>query len=220
MARKRANDREAQRNIRQRTKEHIENLERKVRELEDGGRSSSVERIIRRNEELEDEVERLRAQLTHTRTTKNSSPQLSQDLLIPQEVALEWIPDPDQRGGSSWSHRGSDGSMPRPPRMSNRDAPNGAYPVDNQVFPQEPENYDESEDPQQLCTPTAIPIWNDQMAFGNNAQQDYQKQAPAAWTPFHPALSQPSRFADLNPTGFSEVSPYLKHVLKSNLHDA
>ena len=171
-----------------------------------------MERIIRRNEELEDEVERLRAQLAQTQTTKNSPHQISQELLIPQEVSLEWIPDPDQRG-PSWSHGGPDGPISRGARISNRDAPSSAYPVDNQAFPQEQETYDDAtEDPQQLCTPTAIPIWNDPMAFGTNAQQDYQKQNTTAWTPFHPALTQPSRFADLNPTGFSEVSPYLKHV--------
>ena len=125
---------------------------------------------------------------------------------------MEWIPDPDQRG-PSWSHGGPDGPISRGARISNRDAPSSAYPVDNQAFPQEQETYDDAtEDPQQLCTPTAIPIWNDPMAFGTNAQQDYQKQNSTAWTPFHPALTQPSRFADLNPTGFSEVSPYLKHV--------
>lgn len=28
---------------------------------------------------------------------------------------------------------------------------------------------------------------------------------PAAWTPFHPAFSQPSRFADLQPSGFTDI---------------
>merc|ERR1711981_634007 len=85
LARKRANDREAQRNIRQRTKEHIENLERKVKELEQGSRSGSIERVLKRNRELEEEVEKLRAQITGHHTPvlgAQAPPEIPEDLMV------------------------------------------------------------------------------------------------------------------------------------------
>ncbi|CZT05801.1 uncharacterized protein RCO7_03947 [Rhynchosporium graminicola] len=104
LARKRANDREAQRNIRQRTKEHIENLERKVKELEQGSRSGSIERVLKRNRDLEEEVEKLRAQITghHTPITGHHTPVLSvqippeipDDMMLPHKVELDWARTP------------------------------------------------------------------------------------------------------------------------------
>jgi hypothetical protein len=57
---------------------------------------------------------------------------------------------------------------------------------------------------QQMYTPNAIPIWDDPMVFGPQNSQSLTKVVPA-WAPFHPAFSQPSRFADLQPSGFQEV---------------
>jgi septin family protein len=68
LERKRANDREAQRAIRQRTKDHIDALERQVRDLTsqlDNGASSRMMELMRRNEELEQENALLRARLGH-----------------------------------------------------------------------------------------------------------------------------------------------------------
>lgn len=68
LERKRANDREAQRAIRQRTKDHIDTLERQVRDLTaqlDSGASSRMMDLMRRNEELEQENAVLRARLGH-----------------------------------------------------------------------------------------------------------------------------------------------------------
>ncbi|OAG05850.1 uncharacterized protein CC84DRAFT_1090895 [Paraphaeosphaeria sporulosa] len=68
LERKRANDREAQRAIRQRTKDHIESLERQVRDLtaQIGTNSSTkMMELMRRNEELEQENALLRARLSH-----------------------------------------------------------------------------------------------------------------------------------------------------------
>jgi hypothetical protein len=66
LERKRANDREAQRAIRQRTKEHIENLERRIAELtatnETGAKLMAA---LKRNEELEQENAILRNRLNH-----------------------------------------------------------------------------------------------------------------------------------------------------------
>jgi hypothetical protein len=66
LERKRANDREAQRAIRQRTKDHIDTLERQVRDLTaqlDNSSSTRTMELLRRNEELEQENAVLRARL-------------------------------------------------------------------------------------------------------------------------------------------------------------
>ncbi|KAM6524668.1 hypothetical protein FALCPG4_010276 [Fusarium falciforme] len=61
LARKRANDREAQRAIRARTKEHIERLERELEELKSKqSRDQTVQELLRRNKALEEELMRLK----------------------------------------------------------------------------------------------------------------------------------------------------------------
>jgi chromosome segregation ATPase len=61
LARKRANDREAQRSIRQRTRDHIESLEQRIRDLSGGWQDErNIDEIKRRNEELEEELKRLK----------------------------------------------------------------------------------------------------------------------------------------------------------------
>lgn len=74
LERKRANDREAQRTIRQRTKEHIERLERQVAELRANG--EQFDNILRRNAALEAEIAHLRHQLA---MVMNSRPLYSVD---------------------------------------------------------------------------------------------------------------------------------------------
>ncbi|RDH33177.1 hypothetical protein BDQ94DRAFT_178726 [Aspergillus welwitschiae] len=61
LERKRANDREAQRTIRQRTKEHIERLEHQVAELKAKG--EQFDDVVRRNVALEHEIRALKHQL-------------------------------------------------------------------------------------------------------------------------------------------------------------
>lgn len=61
LERKRANDREAQRTIRQRTREHIDQLQLQVAELKAKG--EHFDDVVRRNAALEDELCRLRHQL-------------------------------------------------------------------------------------------------------------------------------------------------------------
>ncbi|KAK3682167.1 hypothetical protein B0T22DRAFT_277995 [Podospora appendiculata] len=63
LARKRANDREAQRAIRARTKEHIERLERELDELKKQNRDETVQQLIRRNKALEQELMQLKESL-------------------------------------------------------------------------------------------------------------------------------------------------------------
>ncbi|KAL6708824.1 hypothetical protein ACN47E_002231 [Coniothyrium glycines] len=69
LERKRANDREAQRAIRQRTKDHIDTLERQVRDLTaqlEGSSSTKMMDLIRRNDELVQENALLRTRLSHS----------------------------------------------------------------------------------------------------------------------------------------------------------
>ncbi|KAK0644609.1 hypothetical protein B0T16DRAFT_199168 [Cercophora newfieldiana] len=62
LARKRANDREAQRAIRARTKEHIERLEKELEDYKSRqSRDLTIQDLMRRNKELEMEVNNLRA---------------------------------------------------------------------------------------------------------------------------------------------------------------
>jgi hypothetical protein len=66
LERKRANDREAQRAIRQRTKDHIDQLERRIAELSaTNDTSAKLMHALQRNEELEQENALLRSRLTH-----------------------------------------------------------------------------------------------------------------------------------------------------------
>ncbi|KAM6513809.1 hypothetical protein FALCPG4_015022 [Fusarium falciforme] len=58
LARKRANDREAQRAIRARTKEHIEWLERELKSEQ--SRDRTIQGLLQRNKALEDELNRLK----------------------------------------------------------------------------------------------------------------------------------------------------------------
>ncbi|KAK2600200.1 hypothetical protein QQS21_005074 [Conoideocrella luteorostrata] len=72
LARKRANDREAQRAIRARTKEHIDRLERELEDLRSAnGRDKTVQELMRRNKDLEDELRQLKESMG---VSINSSP--------------------------------------------------------------------------------------------------------------------------------------------------
>lgn len=78
LERKRANDREAQRAIRQRTKEHIEKLERRIVELSSGSESNEqLLAALKRNKELEEENAVLRANLDNFAMGVSESPGLS-----------------------------------------------------------------------------------------------------------------------------------------------
>lgn len=192
LARKRANDREAQRNIRQRTKEHIGNLERKVKELEQNGRSGSMERVLKRNQDLEAEIERLRAQLSARATgqpTSRISSEIPEELLMPSKVELEWIP-----ATSSWNN-------PDIPSHSN-----GSYP--SSEAPSYTPNSYEDEQPQPLYSSNASPVWNEQVVFGSNGSQPLSKSSQAwAYQSSYPS----SRFSSPVPSqtrNFSEqVNP-------------
>ena len=75
LERKRANDREAQRAIRARTKEHIEKLERRIHELtSQDERNEQLLAALKRNKELEEENQMLRASLEQAHYGMGVSP--------------------------------------------------------------------------------------------------------------------------------------------------
>ncbi|RKF61708.1 putative bzip transcription [Erysiphe neolycopersici] len=167
LARKRANDREAQRNIRQRTKEHIGNLERKVKELEQSGRSSSVERVLKRNQDLEAEIERLRAYLTshaHLPNLTRVSPDIIEGLLISQKNEVNWIPSISSISSiSSWSNS-------EIPSTSSHSYPSSEAPsYTHTSFEDEPS--------QNLYMSDGSPVWNEQAVYGSTTSQPLSKTA-------------------------------------------
>lgn len=91
LARKRANDREAQRNIRQRTRNHIESLEQRIRDLS-GDRQDvrNVEEIQRRNEELEEELKRLKDILHALEDDMGSSPLTTSSMCMSFLSCCKW----------------------------------------------------------------------------------------------------------------------------------
>ncbi|KAF2260249.1 hypothetical protein CC78DRAFT_547647 [Lojkania enalia] len=113
LERKRANDREAQRAIRQRTKDHIENLERQVRELTaqiETNSSTKMMDVLRRNEELEQENAVLRTRLSHAVAAlgvsdRNSGPE--NNGLLSAGGATGGAPSPSDRVQMANHHRRS-----------------------------------------------------------------------------------------------------------------
>ncbi|TDZ35172.1 hypothetical protein C8035_v009899 [Colletotrichum spinosum] len=124
LARKRANDREAQRAIRARTKEHIERLERELEELKserNRDQSQTVQELLRKNKALEEELFKLRESMgvPHGQSYPNSvyddnlssisgavsSPRSSPfpsngDYNVMQELGPSYVPMPD--ASESW----------------------------------------------------------------------------------------------------------------------
>ncbi|KAL1881420.1 hypothetical protein VTK73DRAFT_3938 [Phialemonium thermophilum] len=75
LARKRANDREAQRAIRARTKEHIERLERELEELKNQRSCDETVRVLlKKNQELEEELRNLRESIRLQPTSASYPP--------------------------------------------------------------------------------------------------------------------------------------------------
>lgn len=91
LERKRANDREAQRAIRQRTKDHIDSLERTVSELRHSNEANENMIVMtqRRNRELEEENGFLRSKLGETSYQLNVHPPERE--LIQQQIRKDSI---------------------------------------------------------------------------------------------------------------------------------
>ncbi|KAK2685615.1 hypothetical protein QWA68_016263 [Fusarium oxysporum] len=112
LARKRAKDREAQRAIRARTKEHIERLERELAGLRSKqSRDQTVQELLRRNEAIEKELIQLKEIMRESMTSSSySAPGLTpQQLSLPDELLTSTVYDGNPRTDSDAipSRRGS-----------------------------------------------------------------------------------------------------------------
>lgn len=82
MERKRANDREAQRAIRARTKEHIDRLEREITDLKSSlNRDRTVQELLQKNRVLEEELYRLKESMRQS--SGHSYPGSGKEELLP-----------------------------------------------------------------------------------------------------------------------------------------
>lgn len=191
LTRKRANDREAQRNIRQRNKEHVGALERQiallqkqeedwdvqVKELQDGLRLEYNQRV-----KLEDENKVLRAQLGQSEQTGQAVPLAVRHSVQQDEQVLSIV----QEGVLITKYPETWVQVP-PEDMSV-----STYPATDQIYAATMA-YDESEASQQLYTTTADPMWVDSVAY-TQVSQALIKPVPA-WTPFETNMTQPTRYS-------------------------
>ncbi|KAK6007194.1 hypothetical protein QM012_006202 [Aureobasidium pullulans] len=213
LERKRANDREAQRAIRQRTKDHIENLERRISELT--GTQEAREKLYvatqQRNRELEEENAYLRNRLSGETFTINvnenddkappqysvsapeSSPQahLSTGVNIPRpssSATSRSIPQPAE----AWRQHGqySPGSAP----ASTSFMPEGAQHTAGQSAASW-RAQDVSSTPsygyqvRQSDRPTNYPAPAHQMTYPGHSQTTQFQQAISAQAPVQPAVT-------------------------------
>ncbi|KAF9774673.1 hypothetical protein IL306_007296 [Fusarium sp. DS 682] len=103
LARKRAKDREAQRAIRARTKEHIERLERELAGLRSKqSRDRTVQELLRRNKAIEKELIQLKEIMTESMTSSSyCAPGLTpQQLSLPDELLTSTVYDGNPRTDS------------------------------------------------------------------------------------------------------------------------
>ncbi|KAH7190482.1 hypothetical protein DER44DRAFT_851431 [Fusarium oxysporum] len=103
LARKRANDREAQRAIRIRTKEHIERLERELAELKrNQSRDQTIQDLLRRNTAIERELIRLKEIMgAPTASLSSHGPGLTaRQLLFPNKLSTTTVSNGNLSTGS------------------------------------------------------------------------------------------------------------------------
>lgn len=168
LARKRANDRRAQQNIRRRMKAHVEFLEDYIKFLETGVeklqkeiRPENVESVLNKNHELEAENTLLRGQLALQVSLEGESS-------FSQEFWSAWAPAPY--------------NPPQP-------IPSPTYPTTTHIY-LPTRVCDTAEASQHLSSTTSAPQWDHATDFG----QELNLINPGLpWTPFQPALSQSSR---------------------------
>ncbi|RKF56247.1 putative bzip transcription [Golovinomyces cichoracearum] len=101
LARKRANDREAQRSIRLRTKTRISDLEKRIRELSGEHDERVLEAVCKRNLELEEELKHLRHLSEALRESENDANSSPESMMVPAIVAQMLIEEV-QSGLGSW----------------------------------------------------------------------------------------------------------------------
>lgn len=155
---------------------------------------------MKRNEELESEVERLRLHISKQKSPSippQATSTLRRGSSLPQKESLQWVPET-----APWPTTGLPSHIPTLDRHESSDIPEVArYQMEEVTYPSSSGSFEDTEDPQHLYG-TATPIWEDPKLCDPNTSLT---RPATAWTPFHPTLSQPSRFADLQPSGFSEV---------------
>ena len=173
-------------------------MEKKVKELEAGGRSSSMERVLRRNHELESEIEKLRTQLSSTHSTPAQMPsEISEDLYTQPKQELNWMPENSCQWPSSVpSHIAAIGSSPDVP-VSMSMTPS-TYASEQLPYQQRSSMSYE----QDTYAPN-LQVWNEPVLFGQHAQ-NMSKTAPS-WSSFHPTFHQPTRFGDMQSSGFTDL---------------
>ena len=95
LAKKRQNDREAQRAIRERTRQTIESLENRVRELESGEAFTEMQSVMQERDEYRRERDELRDRITQMVQLGYSAPgeSCSQPLTcLCADLSQEWLP--------------------------------------------------------------------------------------------------------------------------------
>ncbi|GAB7329586.1 hypothetical protein MBLNU13_g01342t1 [Cladosporium sp. NU13] len=136
LERKRANDREAQRAIRQRTKDHIDGLESTITELRRSQEASDKISLAtrQRNRELEEENSYLRLRLSEAGLTADLPPQISRPQDSTLTVTQNSSPGPHaagasiQRPASTSTSRSFSGTHPGPSgSWQTQHAPRGSY---------------------------------------------------------------------------------------------
>ncbi|KAH6954132.1 hypothetical protein DER45DRAFT_540275 [Fusarium avenaceum] len=115
LTRKRANDREAQRVIRARTKEHIKRLEHELAELKSKrGHDQTIQELLRRNEAIENELIGLKTMRASTVSSSYSVPGLIlRQLSLPDEPFTPTVYDGNLSTGSDAIPRTRESSSSR-----------------------------------------------------------------------------------------------------------
>ena len=158
----------------------------------------------------------LRSQMNEQQASEVSltaPPEIPAQQLIPQKIDLDWMPESSCAWPGAISSRTLTSlyTCPSIP-ASNQTYPSTATPThtpnETQLYPTTTTSmaydHDESESSQRMVILNATPIWDDPMTFGALSSQSLDKPAPA-WALFHPAFSQPSRFADMQQSDFRDM---------------
>jgi hypothetical protein len=159
-----------------------------------------VERIIKRNQELVSEVERLRSQLNRQeRVQPMPTPTHEHQeglLLPPKRPSLDWMPEPP--ANNIWSNHVSPVEQTRDSPFSNhhyqpKNQP--VYPISHSI-----DGYISEQSPEVLFSPPDALLWHEPLLNTNQTSAEESKEIPA-WT----RLQEPSKCTHLHPTGFADV---------------
>ncbi|KIW02273.1 uncharacterized protein PV09_06423 [Verruconis gallopava] len=222
LERKRANDREAQRAIRQRTKDHIDNLERQIRELTaSSDTNAKLMQTIQRNQELEQENALLRSRLNHAVTTMSEHGLNSDHIMltgspnsptrriklatqlrnsatpVPRSIPTPSVPSvgPQEQWGATYSPATS--SIDRSPSIADVSPVAGTMRW-GQNSPQVSAPIHEPERPMHPVDPTIQQSMNYNYAIDSSGRpvQPVQPVAYHSEAPMMPAYTQPASPAD------------------------